>query len=54
MDRIDGKTVFDLIGLGGSFVPPEEEDEEEAEKTSELVKVSRSGGDDEMPTQRAV
>jgi hypothetical protein len=29
MDRIGGKTVLEVIGLGGSFVPAEEEEEED-------------------------
>ena len=28
MDRIGGKTVLEVIGLGGSFVPAEEEEDE--------------------------
>lgn len=54
MDRIDGKTVFDLIGLGGSFVPPEEDDEAEAEKGAELVTLSTDGEDQDAPQRRAV
>ena len=28
LDRANGKTILDVIGLGGSFVPAEDDDEE--------------------------
>ena len=54
MDRIDGKVVFDLVGLGGSFVPPEEDEEDDTDKGSDLVTVSTDRGEDEKSTRRAV
>lgn len=29
MDRSSGKTILDVVGLGGSFVPADEEEEED-------------------------
>lgn len=38
MSRQGGKTVLDVIGLGGSFVPAEDDDGDETEKGDEMVK----------------
>ena len=32
LDKTNGKTILDIIGLGGSFVPAEEDDDEEEDR----------------------
>jgi hypothetical protein len=35
MDKNNGKTILDVIGLGGSFVPAEEDEEKESGEEGE-------------------
>lgn len=57
MDRIGGKTVLEVIGLGGSFVPAEEEEDEGSDDTATVDKDNvgkESGAEENAEAEPAV
>ena len=48
LGRENGKTILDVVGLGGSFVPAEEEDEDKDGETAESTDESPASVQDDV------